>query len=82
MTRYRLVTRTTTDAGTEEHVSSVIQTLSEILQGMEVEEQLAEATGWTTAWHGHALPYELVCLKDGIMRTLTYRGSTPFDDTL
>lgn len=85
MTRYRQVTRTTTASGTEEHVSSVVQTFDEACAGIDVERQLARETGWHTAVRGpfrEGCPYELVCTREGIVRTLTIRRSGPFDDTL
>jgi hypothetical protein len=84
MTRYRLVTRTTTARGTETHVSSVIQTEQECLDDLDVEESLARAAGWTTVrleTLGRAHP-ELVCNRGRLVRSLTIRESSWDTDTI
>lgn len=84
MKRYRTVTRTTTAGGTETHTSSVVLTHDEALESLDVEESLAHAGGWQTARlerFGAPFP-ELVCTRGRLVRTLTIRESSPFDDTL
>ena len=82
MTRYRIVTRTTTAGGTETHTSSVILTHAEALDGMAIDEQLARLTGWRTLRLATADGPILHCDRGRTVRTLTIRESTPFYDTL
>ena len=83
MTRYRLVTRTTTAGTTEVHVSSIVQTHAEALEDMDAEEYVASLAGWQTArLETHGGYVELVCTRGATVRSLTIRESTPFDDTL
>ncbi len=83
MTRYRLVTRTTTARGTEEHVSSVVQTHAEALDDLDCEEHMASLAGWATVrletFGG--MP-ELVCSRGRTVRSLTIRASDPFNDQI
>lgn len=78
MTRYRLVTRTTTARGIEEHVSSVVQTHQEALADMDCVEQMVSLAGWNVV----RLDGELVCSRGRTVRTLTIRASDPFNDQI
>ena len=84
MSRYRIVTLTTAGGSTEEHVSSVVMTQEEAIESLEVEEQLALATGW------HVIrletlskaPPTLHLWRNDKTRTLRIRESGPFDDEI
>jgi len=83
VTRYRLVTRTTTARGTEEHVSSVIQTHQEALDDMDCEEHMASLAGWATVRLETlgGMP-EIVCSRGSSVRSLSIRASDPFNDEI
>lgn len=83
-TRYRLITRTTSPRGTEEHVSSVVQTHEEALDDIDCEEHMARLAGWATVrleTLGSTSP-ELVCSRGRTVRSLTIRASDPFNDEI
>ena len=82
MSRYRLVTRTTAGGNTETHVTSVVQTEREAVEGIMVEGNLAVLAGWKVRQQGQGAAIELRLARGGTTRVLSIRESGPFDDAI
>lgn len=85
MNRYRVVTRTTNEAGSETHVSSVVQSLDEAVSDIVLEGAIARHVGWIVSLIPAGLVDSLpsvVCLRGETLRSLSIRVSTPWDDSL
>jgi len=70
--------RIVTDQDGQQHVSSVLLTLEEAADMLDLETRMHEATGWTVTRYGTTMR----CQKGQTVRWVWIRSKPPLEDTL